>query len=116
MSRHEIDLSGSRVLITGAARGIGALTAQRLSERGARVALLGIEPELLEQVATRCGGTWHRCDVSDREAVQDALAAAAARFGRLDVLVNNAMWTSRTATRSTKPSPPRLPSSAGSTS
>ncbi|MGA8337416.1 MAG: SDR family NAD(P)-dependent oxidoreductase, partial [Solirubrobacteraceae bacterium] len=38
------DLSGRRVLITGAARGIGAATARRLHERGARVVLAGIEP------------------------------------------------------------------------
>ena len=49
-------LDGRRVLITGAARGIGALmTARRLHDRGARVALLGLEPELLAEVAAACG-------------------------------------------------------------
>ena len=41
-------LAGRRVLITGAARGIGAALAKRLYERGARVSVAGIEPELLE--------------------------------------------------------------------
>jgi len=90
MSRNEIDLAGCRVLITGAARGIGALTAQRLHERGARIALLGIEPDLLEQVAVRCDATWHRCDVSDRRQVDDAVAAAVAELGGLDVVMANA--------------------------
>ena len=49
-------LSGRRVFITGAARGIGAALARRLHERGARVAIAGLEPELLEEVARSCGG------------------------------------------------------------
>jgi len=67
-------LAGRRVLITGAARGIGALTAEQLHRRGARVALLGIEPELLAAVAERCGGAaWFHCDVSDRAQVKRAV-------------------------------------------
>jgi len=50
-----MSLAGKRILISGAARGIGALTAKRLHDRGARVALLGLEPELLESVAADCG-------------------------------------------------------------
>ena len=84
-------LAGRRVLITGAARGIGALTARRLHERGARVALLGLEPELLEQVAADCGGApWFECDVADREQVDDAVADAVERLGGLDVAIANA--------------------------
>ncbi len=90
MSRNEIDLSGCRVLITGAARGIGALTARRLHQRGARLALLGIEPELLEAVAAECDAAWHVCDVSDREQVDAAVAAAVSDLGGLDVVVANA--------------------------
>jgi short-subunit dehydrogenase len=50
-----VDLAGRRVLITGAARGIGAATAKRLHERGARVVLAGIEPEVLARTAAECG-------------------------------------------------------------
>lgn len=89
MSR-EIDLKGARVLITGAARGIGALLARRLHERGARLALAGIEPALLEQVAKECDATWHACDVSDREQVDAAVAAAVEALGGLDVVIANA--------------------------
>ena len=84
-------LAGRRVIITGAARGIGALTARRLHDRGARVALLGLEPELLEAVAASCGGApWFACDVADREQVDDAVAAAVDRLGGLDVAIANA--------------------------
>jgi NAD(P)-dependent dehydrogenase (short-subunit alcohol dehydrogenase family) len=86
------DLAGQRVLISGAARGIGARLARRLHERGARVALMGLEPELLAQVAAECGGApWFECDVSDRAAVDAAVAGAAERLGGgLDVAVANA--------------------------
>ena len=66
------DLRGRRVVITGAARGIGAALAQRLTERGAKVALAGLEPELLAAVATRLDAPWFECDVTDEGAV-DAL-------------------------------------------
>lgn len=91
MSRVQTSLERRRVLITGAARGIGALTARRLHERGARVALLGIEPDLLEQVAAECGGApWFECDVADRAAVEAAVAEAVAALGGLDVAIANA--------------------------
>ena len=91
MSAKQHDLSGRRAVITGAARGIGALTARRLHERGARVALLGLEPELLEQVAAECGGApWFECDVADREAVEEAVAGAVEALGGLDIAIANA--------------------------
>lgn len=84
-------LSGRRVLITGAARGIGAATARRLHERGASVALAGIEPEDLERTAAACGAApWWPCDVTDRERVDATVADAAGRLGGLDVVVANA--------------------------
>jgi NAD(P)-dependent dehydrogenase (short-subunit alcohol dehydrogenase family) len=91
MSRTEPDLRGRRVLITGAARGIGAHTARRLHGHGARLALLGIEPELLESVAGECGDAcWQVCDVGDRAQVEAAVAEAVARLGGLDVVIANA--------------------------
>jgi NAD(P)-dependent dehydrogenase (short-subunit alcohol dehydrogenase family) len=84
-------LEGRRVLITGAARGIGAATAQRLHARGARLALAGIEPEQLSAVAAECGGApWLECDVRDRGQVDAAVATAVELLGGLDVVVANA--------------------------
>ncbi len=91
MNRDSFPLEGRRVLITGAARGIGAGAARRLHERGARVALAGLEPELLERVAAECGGApWFECDVTARAQVEDAVAGAVERLGGLDVAVANA--------------------------
>lgn len=84
-------LAGRRVLITGAARGIGAALAERLAERGAHVALVGLEPDLLAEVAGRCGGApWAECDVTDDDQVEATVASSVAALGGLDVVVANA--------------------------
>src|SRR3954452_21314895 len=81
-----------RILITGAARGIGAESARRLAARGHRLALLGLEGDLLRDVAASCGGDALALDVdvTDRDALTDAVAAAAAHLGGLDVAIANA--------------------------
>jgi NAD(P)-dependent dehydrogenase (short-subunit alcohol dehydrogenase family) len=86
------DLRGRRVLITGAARGIGAALAQKLASHGARLALVGLEPETLAAVAERCGeGTFvAECDVSSSAQINDAVDAAAQALGGIDVAVANA--------------------------
>lgn len=86
------DVSGKTVLITGAARGIGAECARRLSARGARLALVGLEPEELERVAAECGGeaAAFEADVTDRDQLAAAIEAAAERFGGIDVCMANA--------------------------
>jgi NAD(P)-dependent dehydrogenase (short-subunit alcohol dehydrogenase family)/alkylhydroperoxidase family enzyme len=84
-------LVGRRVLITGAARGIGAAVAKRLYEGGAQVALAGIEPEMLAEVARQCGDAPAiSCDVRDREQVEAAVEAAVEHLGGLDVVIANA--------------------------
>lgn len=89
--RHHHDLSGQRVLITGAARGIGAGLARRLAQCGARVAVVGLEPELLQVVARGCGDApWAECDVAERAQVDDVVKRMVARLGGLDVVVANA--------------------------
>jgi NAD(P)-dependent dehydrogenase (short-subunit alcohol dehydrogenase family) len=90
-SRTPSTLEGRRVLITGAARGIGAALAERLHARGARVAVVGLEEDLLAEVAARCGGAHHAfCDVTDREQVDAAVEGAVDALGGLDVVVANA--------------------------
>jgi len=83
-------LAGRRVLITGAARGIGAALAERLHERGAKVALAGLEPDLLSAVAERLDAPWWPCDVTDRPRVEEVVEAAVDALGGLDVVVANA--------------------------
>ena len=85
-------LRGQRILITGAARGIGAALAEQLALHGARLALIGLEPETMTAVADRCGeGTFvAECDVSSSEQVTQAVDAAAAALDGLDVVVANA--------------------------
>ena len=90
MSTHETSLAGRRVLITGAARGIGAALAERLHQRGARVALAGLEPELLAEAAAKACAPWWHCDVGDRAGVEAAVEAAVDKLGGLDVVVANA--------------------------
>jgi NAD(P)-dependent dehydrogenase (short-subunit alcohol dehydrogenase family) len=85
------ELAGRRVLITGAARGIGAATAKRLHARGAKVVLAGIEPERLARTAAECGDALAVvCDVRDREQVEGAVEAASEKLRGLDVVVANA--------------------------
>ena len=83
-------LRGRRVLITGAARGIGAGLADLLTAHGARVALSGLEPELLAEVAQRNHAPWRECDVSDPDAVDRAVEELVTELGGLDVVVANA--------------------------
>ena len=69
--RRARDLAGQVVVITGAARGIGACTARRLAARNARVALLGLEPDELASVSAECGphSRWWEVDVTDERAL-----------------------------------------------
>ncbi len=84
-------LEGRRVLITGAARGIGAALAERLHQRGAKVAIVGLEEDLLAEVAARCGDAHYgRCNVAVREEVDTAVEDAVAALGGLDAVVANA--------------------------
>jgi NAD(P)-dependent dehydrogenase (short-subunit alcohol dehydrogenase family)/alkylhydroperoxidase family enzyme len=87
----DASLAGRRVLITGAARGIGAAVAKRLHQGGAQLALAGIEPELLAEVARECGdAAVIECDVRDREQVEAAVQTAVEALGGLDVVIANA--------------------------
>ncbi|KUO08910.1 SDR family NAD(P)-dependent oxidoreductase [Streptomyces sp. DSM 15324] len=79
------DFAGLRALVTGGASGIGRATAALLAERGARVAVLDRDPADVDGPIRG-----YRADVGDDTAVREAVAAAVADLGGLDVLVNNA--------------------------
>ena len=86
------DIAGRTVFITGAARGIGAACAERVHARGANVALVGLEPERLEENAARLGdrAASFQADVTDLDALQRAVRGTVQRFGGLDVAIANA--------------------------
>jgi len=94
-------LPGKVALITGGARGIGFETARALLARGASVVIADLDKETAEAAAaqlhdTRAFGL--TADVTDRAAMQRAVAATVERFGGLDVVVANAGIVSRVAT------------------
>jgi NAD(P)-dependent dehydrogenase (short-subunit alcohol dehydrogenase family) len=89
-----VDLSGQTAVVTGAARGIGAALAVRLAQSGARVALVGLEPEELAATAATCqrhgdAQAW-TVDVTDRAAMGEVAAQVVAHFGSVDHVVANA--------------------------
>jgi 3-oxoacyl-[acyl-carrier protein] reductase len=79
-------------LITGGAAGIGLATAERFAEEGAKVAICDVNREAGEAAIKRLGSdsSFHRIDVRDRIAVGDWIQDVLLRYGRVDVLVNNA--------------------------
>ncbi|MGQ4724942.1 short-chain dehydrogenase/reductase [Streptomyces tunisiensis] len=90
MSR--VSLEGKAAVVTGAARGVGELLARKLSARGVKVALVGLEPDALKDVSARLHSDsdhWH-ADVTDPEAMARVAAEVRERFGRVDIVVANA--------------------------
>lgn len=90
------DLKGQRVLITGSTMGIGAATVEAFARAGAKVGMNGRKaPADLDATLVRLnalGGevAFFPADVSSSDACRDLVAAFVARFGGLDVLINNA--------------------------
>ncbi len=84
---------GKVVIVTGAGSGIGAATAKRFLSEGASVALNGRRKEKLAETASGIDPTsvlLHDGDVSDEAYIKQLVEATVAKFGRIDVLVNNA--------------------------
>lgn len=85
-------LNAKRVLITGGARGIGFLMAERAVKRGATVVLWDIHEQALEAAVAKLGPNAHGyvCDITDRHAVYSTADTVRADVGPIDVLINNA--------------------------
>ena len=92
-------LDGKVAFITGGGGGIGRATAERFAEEGAKVVIAEINPDVgapaaesAREFGGNSGGDAHfiETDVSDADSVQSAVAATVDRFGRLDILHNNA--------------------------
>jgi len=86
------ELAGQVVVVTGAARGLGALLARQLAALGAELALVGLEPGELARISDDCGprASWHEADVTDDVALAATAAAIRDHHGRVDVVVANA--------------------------
>ena len=84
-------VDGAVVIVTGGARGVGAILAGRLLKAGARVVIADVTDQV-DDVALRDSADVlvHRTDVADRDSTRDLAAATVAQFGRIDALVNNA--------------------------
>jgi short-subunit dehydrogenase len=90
-----LSYQGMTALVTGASSGIGRCLARRLGREGARVALVARRAGELDALAAEIGAAGGEalalpCDVSDLVSVEQACAQALERFGRVDLLVNNA--------------------------
>jgi 3-oxoacyl-[acyl-carrier protein] reductase len=78
------------VLITGGAAGIGKATAERFAAAGAKVIICDVNETAGQAVAQALGAPFYQVNVVDRQAVQAWVDDVIARFGRIDVLINNA--------------------------
>lgn len=87
----EAPFHGRHALVTGGTRGIGLAIARRLIAGGASVTILGRNAERAAETAREIGATgFAAADVTDRDALTEALRKAAAEHGRISILVNNA--------------------------
>ena len=88
-------LEGKTAIVTGASQGIGRACAERLAREGAKVVVADVNDDLGPKTvaaikATGGEATYHNCDVAERLDVHNLVAGALERYGRIDVLVNNA--------------------------
>ena len=102
------DFSGRVVVITGAAGGLGRALARAFAGAGARVAALDTDAAGAEALAAELRSNGRQalglaCDVTDAAACERAMAAVMAAWSRIDVLINNAGITHRSAYRRTDP-------------
>lgn len=91
----KIDLSGRTAVVTGAAQGIGEATARQLCALGANVVISDIQEEAGRKVVTEIEGGGGQAefiavDVSKEHSIREMIEGSVRRFGRLDILVNNA--------------------------
>lgn len=87
-----MSMRGKVVLVTGAARGVGAEMARLLAARGATLSLVGMEPERLRTLAVELGDrhVWYECDVTDQAMLDAAVGGTVAALGGIDIVVANA--------------------------
>jgi len=87
-----MNLSETKVLITGGSSGIGLETARHLIAQGAKVAICGRNADKLQQIAAAIGAIAIPADVSQEAEAKTMVASAIEQLGGLDVLINNAAY------------------------
>jgi NAD(P)-dependent dehydrogenase (short-subunit alcohol dehydrogenase family) len=99
-----MNISGSAALVTGAASGLGAATARRLAERGAKVVVVDRDEARGADLARQISGTFAKADVTDPAQVEAAVAAAGALAPlRVAVSCAGVGWAARTLDKTGKP-------------
>ena len=83
-----MDVSGQAALVTGGGSGLGGATAAELAKAGAKVAVLDVNESGARAVAGKLGGVGIKCDVTDPESAEAALAEARSKHGAARVLIN----------------------------
>ena len=90
------DLSGRVAVVTGCSTGLGVQMAKALASQGAKIVAVARRQELIDAVAKEIADTYKvetlalRCDITDTKMVDETVKAVLAKFGRIDILINNA--------------------------
>ena len=90
------DLSGQVAVVTGCSTGLGVQMAKALASQGCKIVALARRQEKIDAVAKEIADAFGvetmavRCDITDTRMVQDAVKTVLDRFGRIDILINNA--------------------------
>jgi len=96
MDRNYFDLTGRVAIVTGASGGLGVQMAKALASQGANIVVFARRQQQIDEVAAQIAEEFGvetmavRCDITDTEVVDNAVAQVMERFGRIDVLINNA--------------------------
>lgn len=94
--KNYFDLSGNVAVVTGCSTGLGVQMAKALANQGAKIVAVARRKELIEKVAKEIADTYKvetlavQCDITDTERVNAAVDEILAKFGRIDILINNA--------------------------
>lgn len=94
--KNYFDLSGQVAIVTGCSGGLGVQMAKALANQGCNIVPIARRMELLEDVAAELREAYGvevlpiRCDITDTEMVEDVVKKTMERFGRIDILINNA--------------------------
>ena len=96
MDRNYFDLTGRVAIVTGASGGLGVQMAKALASQGCNIVVFARRQQQIDEVAAQIAEEFGvetmavRCDITDTEVVNNAVAQVMERFGRIDVLINNA--------------------------